>query len=198
MSFKERVCKELIIGATEYKTMLLDYEYLIYSDKFKNKPYYIIKAYGENYAHLTGVRSVISAFDFFNNCISGTLEESDFDFVDKYKSEKSVIGTVRRKLYCLGNLSDLFSNNLQAEENFNKGRVHCTLAAFNQTFTIGFIETDFLLPQTIMKGDCLNKNNSVDISLVLRRNRDTSQFDTVIKGNAEQFKIDFPTAEIML
>ena len=39
--------------AAIYKKVFVDYDYLIYSENFKNKPYYIISAAEDNYPHLT-------------------------------------------------------------------------------------------------------------------------------------------------
>ena len=65
MSFKERVHRELLAGAAIYKSVFVDYEYLIFSEGFKNKPYYIISAAEDNYPHLTGVTYFVSAQDFY-------------------------------------------------------------------------------------------------------------------------------------
>ena len=65
MNFKQRVCNELISGAAIYKSVLMDYDYLIYSNDFDKSPYYILSANEDNYAHLTGVNYLISPYDFF-------------------------------------------------------------------------------------------------------------------------------------
>jgi len=41
VTFKQRVHKELIAGAAIYKAVFVDYEYLVFSKEFNNKPYYI-------------------------------------------------------------------------------------------------------------------------------------------------------------
>ena len=192
MDFKERVCNELIICAAIYKSIFIDYDYLIYSSDFTKESYYIISAYEENYAHLTGVHSLISARDFYLRCLNGTLRESDFDFIDMHKDEKSVKGTVRRKLKSLAELPNLFSQNLKAEECFSKGRVYCVIATANNQITIGFVKTENILPKTLLKGNCLNQTKAVDVSLVLRRNRCSDKFDTIIQGDIETFCPLFP------
>lgn len=52
----------------------------------------------DNFQHLTEVHSQISAQNFFDKCIDGSLSEDDFDFIEKGQDEKSVKGTVRRKI----------------------------------------------------------------------------------------------------
>lgn len=97
-SFKKRVQKELIKASKEYKDVYVDYVYLICSEAFVQKDYYIVDAKEDNFQHLTGVHTSMNAKKFFDKCIQGTLTEYDFDFVKKGQDEKSVKGTVRRKI----------------------------------------------------------------------------------------------------
>lgn len=60
-SFKERVRLEIIKAAKQYKETYVDYEYLICSEAFTKKDYYIIAAEEDNFQHLTGVHSQINA-----------------------------------------------------------------------------------------------------------------------------------------
>ena len=87
-SFKERVAQVAIEEAARYKAVFVDYEYLICSDAFKKQDYYIISAKPDNYRHLIGVNTAISASAFFEKCISGDLSEADFDFSKAGRSEK--------------------------------------------------------------------------------------------------------------
>ena len=192
MTFKQRVHSEIIKGAAIYQKVFAGYEYLIYSENFKNKPYYIISAAEDNYPHLTGVNSLLSAQAFFDKCLDGSLSESDFDFSSKNRSEKEVIGSVRRKIQILPLLDTIFQMKLQAEEGFVKGKVSCSLATADNAITIGFADTTLLRPKTLLKSNELNPNKAVDITLILRRNRGLENFDTVIQGNAEEFSKAFP------
>lgn len=69
-SFKERVTQVAIAQAKIYEQVFLKYEYLLCSEAFSNKPYYIISAHADNYRHLIGVNTVFSADDFFQKCLS--------------------------------------------------------------------------------------------------------------------------------
>lgn len=81
MDFKERVKNILIEEAQNYKTIFLDYDYLLCSEIFVNSPYYIIIAKDWNFLHLTGVHPLnFSATDFFIKCLDKTLGTNDFDF----------------------------------------------------------------------------------------------------------------------
>ena len=187
MDFKQRVHGAIISGAAIYKSVFIDYEYLIYSSGFKKKPYYIISAAEDNYPHLTGVNPLISAQNFYNHCLNGILQETDFDFSSKYKSEKEVIGSVRRKIQILPFLPTLFSNNLLAEEDFSKGNVHCSLATADNILTMGFVDSIVLRPKTLLKKNELDMRKAVDITLVLRRSRGFEKFDTVLQGDVSEF-----------
>ena len=188
-SFKQRVRNELIAGANIYKSTFIDYEYLIYGDGFKAQQYYIIGAYENNYQHLTGVGSDLTADIFFQKCLDGTLQEADFGFIRKDQCEKSVKGSVRRKIKLLPSLSTIFSNDLQAEESFTKNNIRCSLATADNRMTIGFIYTNKAIPKTLLAGNELNPKNIVDVSVVLRRNRNADKFDEIIKGDANNFQL---------
>ena len=193
VSFKERVRNEIIKGASIYKFIFCDYEYLIYSKNFKEQPYYIISANEDNYQHLTGVNTNLSPREFFIKCLNGTITETDFNFKKGYKSEKSIKGSVREKIISLPELSILFSSELQAEESFSKGVVNCLLATTNKTITLGFVNRIKSRPNTLLKGNQLNKTKSVDISLVLRRNKGADKFRDVIQGDIiDEFVSLFP------
>jgi len=191
-SFKQRVCNAIIQGAFEYKRMFLDYEYLIYSSGFINQSYYLINALLTNYLHLTGVNTLLSTYDFYNMSLNGTLTESDFDFIKPKKSEKSVKGSVRQKIQSLLLMPSLFSSKLIAEEDFAKKSIICSLATTDNTITMGFVSDIDIKPKTLLLGNELNKTKSVDVELVLRRNKGEDGFSTILQGDITNFCNSFP------
>ena len=120
-SFKQSVRGKLMSCAAIYKSVFIDYEYLIYSDGFTMNPFYIIDAHEDNFAHLTGVKSLLSVGDFYTACISGSLNENDFSFADRNHSEKSVKGTVRRKLQAFHEVVNFFCSQPEGRGIFYKG-----------------------------------------------------------------------------
>jgi len=124
--------------------------------------------------------------------LNGTLKETDFDFSGKNRSEKEVIGSVRRKIQILPLISTFFACNLQAEENFSKGSVHCSLATADNQLTMGFVESDVLRPKTLLKKNELESSRSVDVSLILRREKGKEKFDEIVQGDAEAFSVLHP------
>lgn len=152
-SFKERVRLEMIKAAQKYKEIYVDYEYLICSEAFVEKNYYIVGAEKDNFRHLTGVHSLISAQSFFDKCIDGSLSEDDFDFIKKGQDEKSVKGTVRRKIKVLPDMMELFRDGLLAEEDFKKNQVFCTFATADGNCTLGFVDSGKARPKSLIKGN---------------------------------------------
>lgn len=187
-SFKERVCQTVIECSKKYATNFVKYDYLVCSIAFTNK-YYIISAQEDNYQHLTGVHSLISAQDFFNKCHQGTLTESDFDFVKKGQSEKSVKGSVREKIAVLKDTMDLFANkDIFAEESFSKNRVFCSFATAIPSFTLGFTNNVYATPKSLLKNNKLG-NSIHKVDLVIRKLRSADKYSEIVLINKD--KVNF-------
>lgn len=182
-SFKERVTQVAIAQAKVYEQVFLKYEYLLCSEAFSDKPYYIISAHADNYRHLVGVNTAFSADDFFQKCLSGTLTENDFDFCKRGQSEKEVKGAVRDKIIALPEFLSMMGEPLLAEESFVKNRVHCSFATSDRSATVGFIAADKSKPMTLLRGDRLDSTKSAAVDLVLRRPYGTQYFTEIIFGN---------------
>lgn len=179
--FKERVRLEIIKAAKKYQEVYVDYEYLICSEAFKQNHYYIIDAQKDNFQHLTGVHSQISAQIFFDKCIQETLSTADFDFSQKGQNKKSVKGTVRRKIKVLPQMMELFKEGLQAEESFRKNKVICSFATADGNCTLGFLDSLKARPKSLIKGNELKNPKPVD--LVLKKKSHAELFDEVVIGN---------------
>jgi hypothetical protein len=188
VSFKERVRQTVIECSKEYKENFVKYDYLVCSAAFANK-YYIISAREDNYQHLTGVHSLISAQDFFDKCYQGTLSESDFDFVKRGQSEKSVKGSVREKIAVLKDTMNLFANkDIFAEESFGKNRVFCSFATAIPSFTLGFTNNVYATPKSLLKNNKLsNSENKVD--LVIRKLRSSDEYSEIVLINEDKVNI---------
>ncbi len=182
-SFKERVTQTAISQAKVYEKVFLKYEYLLCSKAFHNQSYYIISAHADNYRHLVGVNTAISADDFFAKCINGTLTEEDFDFNKKGQPEKEVKGAVRDKLIALPQFLTMMEKPLLAEEEFVKNRVHCIFATTDQSATVGFATADRSKPMTLLRGDRLNPLKSAPVDLILRRQTGAELFDEIVCGD---------------
>lgn len=182
-SFKERIRQEIIKEAKRYKEIYVDYEYLICSEAFVKRNYYIVNAEKDNFQHLTGVHSKISAQEFFDKCLDGSLSGLDFDFIKKGQDEKSVKGTVRRKIRALPEMMDLFREGLQAEEGFKKNKIVCSFAAADSNCTLGFTDSAKARPKSLIWGNELKNPKPAD--LVLKRKAGAELFDEVVVGSRE-------------
>ena len=190
LSFKQRVLNTIVSCAQDFKSVFLDFEYLIYSDKFSIEPYYIISSTATNYKHLTGVNSNIAPYEFFEMCLNGTITENDFDFAKLGQAESSVKGAVRQKIIALPLMSTLLLGKLTAEENYVQGRINCSLATTDNKITIGFENRTYARPKTLLKGNELNQSKIVDVTLVLRRNKGVDKFDRIIQGDIAEILSD--------
>jgi len=183
ISFKERVKNIAIDCSSKYRDNLCNYEYLVISEAFTNK-YCIINADEDNYMHLIGVNSHLSAQDFYQKCIDKTPTESDFDFNKKNQSEKSVKGSVREKIVALPSFCDMFSKtDLKCQQDFSKGKVKCNFASASDKFTIGFIQEG--RPKSLMKNNQLDEDSSKPIIAVLRKTKGTVDFTELVLGSIE-------------
>lgn len=183
--FKERVRQTVIQCASDYKSYFVDYEYLICSDAFTLKKYYIVDAHEDNYLHLTGVSVTMSQNDFFKNCIDGSLQETDFSFIKAGQTEAAVKGTVRRKINALPGITNVFSANAQVEEDFHKNRIYCSFAVGNSTCTLGFSVSNKTKPMTLLNGNELDLTKAKPIKLVLRKPSGADKFDEIVVGDSE-------------
>lgn len=184
-SFKERVKETVINNAASYKWYYLNYEYLLCSKAFTQNDYYIVGACEDNYLHLTGLHTNLSAEDFFNKCLNGTLEERDFDFAKPGQNEKDGKGSVRRKINSLSGMMNMFGGSTMIEEDFTKNRIRCTFATSSSDITLGFIVAGKARPMTLLKGNELDSSKAKRLELVLRRRKGDDTFSEMLVGTKE-------------
>ena len=185
-SFSKRVKETVIQCADLYKKYYVEYEYLLCSKAFEKNEYYIVSAHEDNYLHLTGLHTNLDAALFFEKCYKGSLEECDFDFCKKGQNEREVKGSVRRKINSLPSIMNMFSDEASVEEDFEKNRIRCSLAAGNVSATLGFIVAGNAKPMTLLKGNELNLSKAKNLDLVLRRKAGEKRFSEIIIGTREQ------------
>lgn len=186
-SFKERVRDTVICNASSYKRYYVDYEYLLCSNAFVRNRYYIVSAYEDNYLHLTGLHTNLSASVFFEKAYQGTLTEADFDFCKNGQSKSEVKGSVRRKINSLSGIMHMFTVGTLVEEDFEKNRIRCSLAAGNSVATLGFVVAGSARPMTLLKGSELNATKAKKLDIVLRRRIGEKRFSELILGSKESW-----------
>ena len=187
VSFEERVIHVATTQAPLYQSIYVDHEYLLCSPAFLKNSYYILSAKPDNYQHLIGVHSLISAKDFFNKCLSQTLSTSDFDFNKRGCSSKSVKGSVRRKINALPFMMNMLNSSLIVQETFNKNKVSCALASSDNQITVGYVSCGVVRPMTLLLKNELDPSLSHPVSLILRKKAGEAKFNDILVGTPEIF-----------
>ena len=198
ISFKTRVKDTAISIAQNYYSYYVCRDYLLISDAFNSSPYYIVRAEKDNYLHLVGVSTKLSATSFFDKCLNGTLDESDFEIAAHGQDEKQSKGSIRRKIKSLPFIIGLFTDSSLVEENFKKNTVLCTFASSDGSCTLGFIATPSTRPKTLLIGDELDHNKARNLKIVLSKARDDDKFSTIISGTDEDLVSVYDTIKDLI
>ncbi len=193
MTFKERVVSVATAQARVYQDVFVNYEYLICSDAFVIQDYYILSAKGDNYQHLVGVNTPdLSPQGFFEKCICGTLQESDFDFHKRGRTEGSVKGSVRKKLKALPFYTSMFERDLAVQESFTQNQVICSFAATDDSMTIGYINNKKAVPKSLMSGDTLDWGQAGVVELIAKRKVGDDLFSELVFGGSDAVQKFYP------
>lgn len=182
LSFKERVAQAANNFAPQYKSIFVDYEYLLCSDAFSDQGYYIIDAEKDNFRHLLGVNTNLSPSEFYEKCLNGELSEQDFDFVKVGQDEKAVKGSVRRKITAFPGFLSMMTKELVVQENFSKNKVFCSIATTDSAVTVGFIGAKGSRPRTLLKGNQIDQQKAKTVDLILRKPSGEQLFTEIVFG----------------
>ena len=157
--FKETIRNRLIESAKNYY-FLIGKRIVLSSNSFKVRQEYVIRFFETNFLHLTGVATKLSTLDFFNKCLNGSITFDDFD-CDSTKQRK---GMVRVKMRNLIGINSFFSEEIEVQEDFEKGTIKCLLGVSDNKCTIGFANAKYYLrPQTILDKNHLDKTKDIVI-----------------------------------
>lgn len=161
--FKLRALELLKTGAKEY-SKLLGIDFVLTSEKFVNRNRYVLRFYEGNFLHLTGVLTTLTAKEFFDRCLNGTITNDDFDC----DSTLLIKGTVRHKLSHIVSISTFFDNDIRCQELFHKGKVKCIIAASDRKYTLGFTGgKGSLNPLTLLHNDFLDNETAIkDVAII--------------------------------
>ena len=185
-TFKDRIVECAISCSSIYKDRFGEYDYLVCSEAFEGDHHQEIKAEANNYLHLIGVNTNLSASEFFKKCIDKELKASDFDFIKSDQSEKSVKGSVRQKIKALPQMLEMFDKELFAEKNFKKNKLSCLFATADADFTLGFVETG--RPKSLMRRNQLNEKRQKPVELVLKKKRGEQFYTERVVGDDTLFE----------
>lgn len=115
IDFKLYIKKCLLDSAKEY-SFYLNKAIYIKNIGFENKKEYIIRFYKTNFLHLTGIKTHLSAAEFYDKCISENIEINDFDC----SSTKELKALVKTKIKNFHHFSKFFDHEIFFQERFQK------------------------------------------------------------------------------
>lgn len=188
-SFKERVKNAVIANASIYEEYFVKYEYLVCSEAYRNG-FHIIKADRNNYLHLTGIHTTLTAEQFFEKCRAADenqLKETDFDFNKPGRNENAVKGVVRKKLQVLPRMENFFHQRLLTEEGFKKNNVDCAFATSDNFLTLGFVKEG--RPKTLLKSNELDISRQQMVDFVFRKFRgDNAPYREMVYGDTRKIE----------
>jgi len=198
IGFKTRVRNALVSGASLYYSLFVCRDYLVLSDAFVRRPYYIISAEKDNFLHLTGVKTALSPTIFFEKCLNGSITEDDYDLTSNGQKDKATKGSIRRKIKALPMIGNLLLPGSTVEENFRKNTVYCSFASSDGGCTMGFIAVPKARPKTLLIGDELDKTKAAPLKIVLSKTRSESKFSSLDFGSVDDLIEAYGSIEKML
>ena len=155
--FKETIKKRLIDSAKSY-CCLLNKKIILASDLFKAKKEYIVRFYETNFLHLSGVKTFLSPKMFFEKCLNGDISFDDFDC----DSNGQLKGLVRLKMRHLISINSFFEQDVEVQEDFEKGSIKCLLGTSDGRCTIGFVDAKYCVrPKTILDKNHLDQRKPI-------------------------------------
>ena len=130
---KQEILKIILSVAKEYDEKLNDKRFKITYQKGKDKEEEVVGFRDMNFLHLTGVKTKLSAQQFYQACIDGKLSERDFEVDNK--------GKVQQKIAVLPYLPNLLYGNCMIGDFINSGimiRADYFVGDTRATISVGF------------------------------------------------------------
>ena len=165
----------------------MDNNYLLCSFGFKYQDYYILAAENNNFLHLIGVNTDLSADTFFEKCYTDSLSHDDFNFAKPNQNPKFIQGVVRSKIKAIPDLRNIFDHDLIIEEKFQKNKITCAIATTDNKITLGFSDGKKSYPKTLLRDNVLS-GNAVPLNLILSKKKDGIYFNQIVYGDIELVK----------
>ena len=130
---KQGILKIILSVAKEYDEKLNDKHFKITYQKGKDIEEVIVGFRDMNFLHLTGVKTKLSAQQFYQACVNGKLSERDFEIDNK--------GKVQQKIAVLPYLPNLLYANCMIGDFINSGimiRADYFMGDTRATISVGF------------------------------------------------------------
>ena len=156
VSFKERVRSGIVTGAFSY-SLLVGKTIRVKSPLFENSKEFVLRFFPRNFLHLTGVVTPLSSMDFYQKALDGSLLVSDFDC----DSTPALKGTVRYKIRNIQDIGTFYQRVTKVEVDFSSNTVRCRFATTDGQYTIGFVGSSILVPNTLLNKDKIKEANAI-------------------------------------
>lgn len=161
---KSEILSIITEAAAEY-SKLIGRSFCFESSLFLYKTRYVICFDGNNFLHLTGVKTHLKAKEFYGKCLDKTLTADDFETASP--SDPNLMMHIEMKMKNIGNIGMLVKGRVSIEERYVRGKVRCVMAASNKKFTLCFTDgayhgKDALVPMSLLYGDTLHGGNVIE------------------------------------
>lgn len=175
---KENALKIMINAACLYRDNFVGKKLLVvFGDEMK--PDFIeIKASGENFIHLAGVKTSIAAGDFYSRLLDKRVSKDDFSFKED--------GTSELKLSVIESILNIKSSaQMFGDYNGGKPKLFTRRLMGNISACIGFVPagSTYFVPNTILKGDIRDyiPKGKQRVFVILAKSLKAVEYDHIVK-----------------
>lgn len=160
---KALILKMILKGSLDYSTLVGRY-FCFKSGAFKYRDAYTIYFDEANFLHLTGVKTTLSAKDFYLKCIGQTLTINDFE-IESVK-DPNLKMHIEMKMKNIQKFSWVVKKPVDIEERYSRGKIKCVIATSHKKFTVCFIDGSYkdknvLVPMSLLYGRLLHPQNNL-------------------------------------
>lgn len=179
---KKAIRQDIIEAAKIYSQNLAGKAFLyVYGEE-----YFEVSFPVENFLHLTGVETNLSAKDFYKNAKKAKLSDKQFYFDTRHP-----YATAKKKLPCLKRLPELTNDMVCILKDMKTVTIVYKLSVTNLEFTLGLTENtnnegnrinDFFLPRSLRVEDTsVEKSNDGEIvDFIFAKDASIASYDTLL------------------
>lgn len=175
---KEEALQTMLRAAKLYRDNLCSKKLLVVFGDEKKPDFIEIKATGENFVHLAGIKTSVPSGDFYSRLLDKRISTKDFSF----KSD----GTSQLKLSVIESILSI-KNSAKMFGDYNNGRprLYTKKLMGNVSASIGFVPAGkiYFVPNTILKGDIrddLTKGKH-QVLVILAKSLKAKEYEQIVK-----------------
>ena len=193
---KKRVISTIVEAASNYEKFLNNRNFLIVYKSEKTNEYVEVVFRSWHFLHLTGLKTKLTAIQFYEACIDNKLSEKDLILENN--------GKVRQKIQVLPYLHDLLYHNCMIGNFINSGimiQADYFVGDTKLILSVGFRrELDRDVPVTLYSGDIRKLTNPTHrvLAIFVRRYPDTVYKDTTyVAKNVDLAELELPEEVVL-